>query len=291
MKKESSWLHLINSIEIHRDKRARYYKPVCVIAVCNLIDKRHLSIQAIPAIEVVNEFQKIVNQVFPLKAGNGWMPLWHLMRDGAWVCKKDGVATRREIFPLTKPKSKKELLNAVDVIDCSNKYDSLWLDKKSRDHLINMMVALLVSDIDTDANLMGAYFSALNEFNSDNQDTQEQILDSSKQDFAIENYARYRVHTSIERSSKIAKSVKELQGYSCLACGFNFRNVYGELGSNFIEAHHVNPVSKNKGEIKTVNLNHDFLVLCSNCHKMIHRLGEPWTRERLNDLKAILKLN
>ena len=46
-----------------------------------------------------------------------------------------------------------------------------------------------------------------------------------------------------------------------------------------------------KGKVKKVNLNQDFLVLCANCHKMIHRLGEPWTRERLDDLKAILKSN
>ena len=98
MKKESSWLQLIDSIEVHRDSRARYFKPVCVIAVCSLIDKEKLSVEAIPASEVVNEFQKIVSQVFPLKAGNGWMPLWHIMRDGAWVCKKNGVPTRREVF-------------------------------------------------------------------------------------------------------------------------------------------------------------------------------------------------
>lgn len=291
MKKESSWLQLISSIEVHRDSRARYFKPVCVIAVCSLIDKGELSTKAIPANVVVNEFQKIVSQVFPLKAGNGWMPLWHLMRDGAWVCKKNGVPTRREVFTLTKPKSKKELLSAVDEIDCSSTYGQLWSDKQSRDQLRGLMIALLLSDLDQDANLMGEYLIALKEFNSDSPDRLEQFNEANNQVFELENYARYRVHKSIERSSKISKNVKKLQGYSCLACDFNFAKVYGDLGLNYIEAHHVNPVSMNKGKVKKVNLNQDFLVLCANCHKMIHRLGEPWTRERLDDLKAILKSN
>ena len=88
--------------------------------------------------------------------------------------------------------------------------------------------------------------------------------------------------------AKIPISVKKLQGYSRLACGFNFEKIYGKLGSNYIEAHHVVPVAKSQRSVKQVNLIDDFVVLCANCHRMIHRLGEPWTRDRLKDLKALL---
>ena len=287
-KLQSNWVEMIESIAVHRDVRARYFKPTCVVAVCALIDRGVAPINAIPAVEVVQEFDSLVSNVFPKKSGHGWMPMWHLMRDGAWVCKKNGVPTGREVFKLTKPKSKKEMLKEVDTIDCSNRFGALWDEAISRDQLRSMMCALLLTDQDEDANLMGEYLSAIKAFGSSEPDLLEELGLALDQPLVVENYARYRVHTRVERSAKIAKEVKRLQGYGCLACGFDFEKSYGSLGLDYIEAHHVVPVSENKGREKRVNLLKDFVVLCSNCHRMIHRLGEPWTRDRLNDLRAIL---
>ena len=285
---ESTWTKLIDSIEVHRDIRARYFKPTCVVAVCNLIDRGVGSFTSVPAELVVDEFERLVSNLFPNKSSQGWMPMWHLMRDGAWVCKKDEVPTRREVFPLTKPRSKKETLNVVDTIDCSIQFGALWQSKKSRNQLRTMMCALLLADQDEDANLMGEYLHALNvEHNFEPGPSHGPYL-NSVDPIATENYAKFRVHSRIERDAKIPVAVKKLQGYSCLACGFNFEKVYGELGSNYIEAHHVVPVAKSQRSVKQVNLIDDFLVLCANCHRMIHRLGEPWTRDRLKDLKVIL---
>ena len=154
-----------------------------------------------------------------------------------------------------------------------------------------MMVALLLADQDKDANLMGEYLHALNvEYYFEAGPSDGPYL-NAVDPIATENYAKLRVHSRIERDAKIPVAVKKLQGYSCLACGFNFENVYGELGSNYIEAHHVVPVAKIQRSEKQVNLIDDFMVLCANCHKMIHRLGEPWTRDRLKDLKAILSIS
>lgn len=61
----------------------------------------------------------------------------------------------------------------------------------------------------------------------------------------------------------------------CSCCTFNFSDFYGEeIGTNFIEIHHVKPVFKYEGEdlIKTLKqavLN--VAPVCSNCHRMIHR--------------------
>ena len=274
-KVDASWGHLIESIEVHRDVRARYFKPVCIIAVCDLIDKGVVSINEIPAALVIKEFESLVFRIFPKKAGNGWMPMWHLMRDGAWICKKEGNATSREVFPYTKPRSKKETLEAIDTIDCSYRFGNLWPDVQSRTQLRAMMCSILLSDEDENANIMGEYLIALNEIRHSKHEILE-ITDLGIDELvAIESYALFRVHTKIERNSRIPKEVKRLQGYSCLACGFNFEKVYGNLGLDYIEAHHVNPVYKNKGIEKKVNLLEDFLVLCSNCHKMIHAMGCP----------------
>ena len=55
-----------------------------------------------------------------------------------------------------------------------------------------------------------------------------------------------------------------------MACGFNFEEYYGEIGKGFIEVHHVVPLAK-AGKTET-NPETDVVVLCANCHRMVHRL-------------------
>jgi 5-methylcytosine-specific restriction protein A len=59
---------------------------------------------------------------------------------------------------------------------------------------------------------------------------------------------------------------------NCEVCGFSFLDAYGELGEGFIEAHHKNPMSLQEGEIKTTL--DDIALVCSNCHRMLHK-GNP----------------
>lgn len=86
-----------------------------------------------------------------------------------------------------------------------------------------------------------------------------------------EKLKRLRAHKRIERNRKLAAKVKKLQGYTCKACGFNFEKAYGALGADFIEAHHLTPLSELKGDTVLLDPRYDFSVLCSNCHRMIHR--------------------
>jgi 5-methylcytosine-specific restriction enzyme A len=86
-----------------------------------------------------------------------------------------------------------------------------------------------------------------------------------------ENLKRLREHKRIERNRKLAAKVKKAQGYTCKACGFNFENNYGAIGTDFIEAHHLTPLSELAGDIVHLDPKRDFSVLCSNCHRMIHR--------------------
>lgn len=70
----------------------------------------------------------------------------------------------------------------------------------------------------------------------------------------------------------------------CEVCGFDFTDKYGELGEGFIESHHTKPISQMKSNEKTKI--EDIVMLCSNCHSMIHRY-KPWIRK--NDLKKLIK--
>ena len=51
---------------------------------------------------------------------------------------------------------------------------------------------------------------------------------------------------------------------------------YGSLGAGYIEAHCLMPMASLQEGVPIVyNVATDFAVLCSNCHRMIHRSGAP----------------
>lgn len=60
-------------------------------------------------------------------------------------------------------------------------------------------------------------------------------------------------------------------GYQCQVCGLDFAEAYGEeLGSMYIEVHHLKPISTFDDE-HDVDPITDLVPLCANCHAMIHR--------------------
>lgn len=93
---------------------------------------------------------------------------------------------------------------------------------------------------------------------------------------AGEGRAVLRRHLARERDPRIRakkiRSVIERGGrVACEVCGFDFRRVYGERGHGYIECHHRVPLHVS-GE--TLTRLEDLALLCSNCHRMIHR--SPW---------------
>lgn len=100
----------------------------------------------------------------------------------------------------------------------------------------------------------------------------------------FEDLQKFRFHKRIERNTLLSKKVKQVQGYTCKACGLNFEDKYGVLGKDYIEAHHLVPISQIKAERILLDVRRDFTVLCSNCHSMIHRLDNPSDVELLKKL-------
>lgn len=76
--------------------------------------------------------------------------------------------------------------------------------------------------------------------------------------------------TKYERSSENRKKAIKIHGTRCMVCDFDFEEVYGELGKDFIEVHHTKPLSSLDEEI-IVDPEKDLVCLCSNCHRMVHR--------------------
>jgi len=101
--------------------------------------------------------------------------------------------------------------------------------------------------------------------------------EEDEEDFP-EGRVLYRVHRRHERSRALANKMKSrwLRRYgklACLACGFDFEQVYGPRGRGYIECHHVVPVSELRPGARTRV--EDLAPVCSNCHKMLHR-RRPW---------------
>ena len=98
-----------------------------------------------------------------------------------------------------------------------------------------------------------------------------------------------RLHRARERNSRVVALAKQrrlkIAGVlACDCCGFDFSEVYGGLGAGFIEAHHTLPVSE-MGEGHTTRTG-DLALVCSNCHRMLHR-ARPWLGlEQLRDVLA-----
>lgn len=111
----------------------------------------------------------------------------------------------------------------------------------------------------------------------------------TKDDSVIEGQILYKLHKVIERDSSIVfkkkKQILARDGYlDCETCTFNFERFYGPFGKGYIECHHRMPLFKIKAETKTTL--EDLALVCSNCHRMLHKSIDTLTVE---DLKMKIK--
>lgn len=78
---------------------------------------------------------------------------------------------------------------------------------------------------------------------------------------------RNRVLVEAKRAIVLAKA----GGLVCEVCGFDFGARYGVLGRGFCEVHHRAPLGA-ATRVRRTRLA-DLAIVCSNCHRMIHRGG------------------
>jgi 5-methylcytosine-specific restriction enzyme A len=95
---------------------------------------------------------------------------------------------------------------------------------------------------------------------------------------------RYRERDRTLVSKKKIKFLNEHPKLLCQGCGFNFEDKYGVRGKDYIECHHTKPVSELAvGETTKLS---DLVLLCSNCHRIVHR-KKPWLT--IDELKALVQ--
>lgn len=97
---------------------------------------------------------------------------------------------------------------------------------------------------------------------------------------AIEGDPKRRLVWSRSRESSLRKAKLEaaikksrdgLLRCEVPGCGFCFETVYGDVGKGFAHIHHLNALAERDGaQVTTLD---DLVVVCANCHAMIHRYG------------------
>lgn len=116
------------------------------------------------------------------------------------------------------------------------------------------------------------------------------ISDENKYSLHNEN-KKYIVSTQqINRSQKARNECIKLKGCHCNICGFDFQKMYGDLGKDYIEVHHITSI----GELTTsigyegTDPAKDLIPLCSNCHSMIHRKSPPYNPDEIKKKLTLL---
>lgn len=120
----------------------------------------------------------------------------------------------------------------------------------------------------------------------------ERLRNHRKEDDAEKEYdegkERMRWHLTRERNRTLVARVKERRLKSdpllrCDVCRFSFVEFYGDLGTDFIEAHHRVALAELEMGVKTTE--EDLALVCANCHRMLHR-GEVTLP--VEELRAII---
>ena len=88
-----------------------------------------------------------------------------------------------------------------------------------------------------------------------------------------------------ERNTIARKKCIEHYGVTCQVCTFNFKDIYGELGKDFIHVHHVVDISTIGNEY-SIDPIKDLIPVCPNCHAMLHKNKPAFSVKELKDRMA-----
>lgn len=194
------------------------------------------------------------------------------------------VARRRSIDPTTvSNKFRRELRPHINN---TGEFDKLLIDwlKNNSDELQHALEAGMNH---SDAAKIRQFFERTIEHRIEQQ--VESDLDGMKaEEGGTEGGASKHITSYFERNPRLRAKAIEIHGTTCKACEFNFEAMYGSHGKGYIEVHHLVPLST-LADPKLVNPDTDMVVLCSNCHRMVHRKRDGILS--IEELKAIIKQN
>ena len=95
-----------------------------------------------------------------------------------------------------------------------------------------------------------------------------------------------RTVTTYEKDSIARSQCLDHYGTNCQVCNLSFQDFYGDIGTDYVEVHHIVPLSDIPGE-HPVDPIKDLIPLCPNCHRMTHKRKPPYSIEELRKIIRI----
>ncbi len=87
-----------------------------------------------------------------------------------------------------------------------------------------------------------------------------------------------------ERDPQAREECIRQYGTLCAVCGFDFGEIYGDIGEGFIHVHHLTPIARHETEY-VIDPVKDMRPVCPNCHAMLHRRSPPYSIEELQYIR------
>ncbi|MFF2605059.1 HNH endonuclease [Arthrobacter koreensis] len=98
----------------------------------------------------------------------------------------------------------------------------------------------------------------------------------------LRSWVAKRERDPLLRRRKLEQVKQRGDTLSCAVCSFDFLVTYGQRGRDYIEVHHKLPLYVSGATNTRLK---DLELLCSNCHRMIHR--GPWITP--DELRAVVE--
>jgi len=108
-----------------------------------------------------------------------------------------------------------------------------------------------------------------------NHEDSKSLIEGAKKQITVNAY---------ERSSKARQECIDEYGVTCVICDFNFEEIYGKIGKDFIHVHHLTEISS-IAEDYEINPIKDLIPVCPNCHAMLHKRKPPYS---INEMKQLI---
>jgi len=99
----------------------------------------------------------------------------------------------------------------------------------------------------------------------------------------VEGATRPVLVNAYERNRRAREKCLAHYGRSCVVCGFNFAESYGDAAAGFIQVHHIVPIARIRREYH-LNAITDLRPVCPNCHAVIHRREPPFSIEEVKEM-------
>jgi len=93
-----------------------------------------------------------------------------------------------------------------------------------------------------------------------------------------------RTYNVYERNQQARNECISYHGATCSICGFNFKEIYGDVGEGKIHVHHLIPLHTGEGRERVVSPLEDLCPVCANCHFIIHSKFPSYTIEEVKQM-------